>query len=142
MRVAKWADLPTPSLSARIITVVVAIAWLFIGVSEVISPKGWDASYGVPLTGEGGLPYVRAVGARNIVISLLVVFFVFSGMRAALAAVFVGIALVAAMDFYTVSTAVGAGHAVKHAVFVLVMASIALWVVRSRGRGGKEAAAA
>jgi hypothetical protein len=127
-----FTNLPAPSLSARIITIVVAIAWLTIGVLEVISPKGWDATFGIPLKSEDGLSFVRAVGTRNIALSLIAIFAALTGMRGALAAVFAAIALIAALDFYVVSTAVGAAHALKHAFFVLLMAGISAWVAFSR----------
>ncbi len=131
---AKVTDQTSPSRPARIITIVVAVAWLAIGVAELISPHGWDASYGVTLSHDDGFTFVRAVGARNIALSLIALFFALRGMRTALAAVFAAIAVIAAMDFATVSNAVGAGHAIKHACFVAVMAGVAAWVAQSRNR--------
>ena len=140
VRPTKVTDRTTPSRPARIITIVAAVAWLAIGVAELISPHGWDASYGVTLTHDDGLTFVRAVGARNIAISLIALFFALRGMRTALAAVFAAIAVIAAMDFATVSNAVGAGHAIKHACFVVITAGIAGWVARSLNRDNRPAA--
>ncbi len=41
MNITMWSQLPVPSLSARVITIIIAIAWLTIGVLEVFSlPAG------------------------------------------------------------------------------------------------------
>lgn len=131
MNVELFTHLPVPSMSARIVTLVVAMVWLTIGVLEVVSPKGWDVTFGMPLKSADGLSFVQAVGTRNIAISLIAIFAAVSGMRGTLSAVFAAIALIAALDFYVVSTAAGVTHALKHAVFVLVMAGISVWVALS-----------
>jgi len=127
----RFTNLKSPSLSARIITITVALAWLSIGILEVLSPAGWDATFGIPLTSSDDLYFVQAVGARNIAISLIAIFAALTGMRGALVAVFAGIALIASLDFYVVSSAMGAMHALKHAFFVLLMSGISFWVALS-----------
>ncbi|MFZ0486275.1 MAG: DUF4267 domain-containing protein [Arenicellales bacterium] len=98
---------------------------------KVISPKGWDVTFGMPLKSEDGLSFVRAIGTQNIAIGLIAIFAAITGMRGALAAVFAAIALIAALDFYMVNAAAGVAHALKHAIFVLVMTGISAWVVFS-----------
>lgn len=126
MKLSNITHLPPPSLVVSIVTSILATGFLIVGLSEVISPQGWDGSYGVALTSGEGFSFVRAVGARNIGLSLIALFAALTGMRAALASVFFAIALIAAMDFYIVSSAVGLEHAIKYAVFILLMAGIAL----------------
>ena len=132
-----FADLPAPTLSVRLITILLATGFLFLGGSEVVSPSGWDARYGVPLRSEHGLSFVQALGARNMALSLIAIFAALTGMRAALATVFAAISFIAAMDFYIVSTAVGTEHALKHALFVVIMACVSLWVAFSGRQGSK-----
>ena len=131
MNITMWSQLPVPSLSARVIAIIIAIAWLTIGVLEVFSPTGWDARLGIPLKGQDGLSFVQAIGGRNFAISLVIIFAAVSCMRAILSALFFAIAIIAAIDFYIVSSAVGAAHAIKHAFFVLLMSCIAAWVALS-----------
>lgn len=131
MNFTMLSQLPAPSLSARVITIIVAMAWLTIGALEVISPIGWDARFGVPLKGQDGLSFVQAIGGRNLAISIVIIFAAVTGMRATLAALFAAIAIIAAIDFYIVSSAVGVAHALKHAIFVLIMSCIAAWVAFS-----------
>lgn len=125
-------ELPSPSMLSRIVASILALGFLVVGISEFLSPTGWDLSFGVPLTGGSGLSYIQALGARNTGLSLLALFTAITGMRAALASVFLIISLIAAMDFCTVSMAVGAELALKHAMFVVLMAAISIWIMLSK----------
>lgn len=131
MNLHALSQLPAPTMAARTVTIIIAIVWLAVGLWEVISPIGWDVKFGVPLKGHDGLSFVQAVGARNFVISLLVIFASVTGMRATLAALMASIAIMAAIDFYIVSSAVSMVHALKHALFVVIMTSISIWVAFS-----------
>lgn len=128
------AAMPPPTLSARIIATVLATGFLALGVVEIVTPQSLGDGYGVHIVGQDGLALLSAVGARNIALSLIALFAGFAGLRAALAAVFGAIAVVAALDFYIVSTASGTEMALKHAVFVVLMLAIALWVFFSGRR--------
>ncbi|MBB4956077.1 hypothetical protein H4S14_004121 [Agrobacterium vitis] len=123
-----------PSMGARIVSALVALGWLYIGASEILSPTGWDAIYGVPLAGADGLSFVQSVGARNTAISLITIYAAVRALRSTLAILFAGIALIAAFDFYIVSSAVGPAAGIKHAIFVVVMAAISLWVSFSNNK--------
>jgi len=70
MKLSLFAQLPPPSWSVRVITIILARRFLAVGTSEILAPAGWDASYGIPLASDDGLSFVQAVGARNIAISL------------------------------------------------------------------------
>lgn len=130
-------NMPPPSLSARITTAVLATGFLTLGIIEIVTPQSLGDGYGVHITSADGLSLLSAVGARNIALSLIALFAVIAGLRAALAAVFATIAVVAALDFYIVSTASGSGAALKHAVFVVLMTVIAFWVWFSGRRASK-----
>jgi len=74
MNLSAFAALPALSRSARILTSLLAIGFPALGIREVVSPWGWDASFGVPLTGKEGLSFVRAVAARNAALSSIALF--------------------------------------------------------------------
>lgn len=122
------ANSPPPSLSARIIAGLLATGFLTLGVIEIVRPESLGDGYGVHIDGQDGLSLLSAVGARNIALSLIALFATFAGLRATLAAVSGSIAIVAALDFHIVSAASGQETAIKHAVFVVLLTAIALWV--------------
>ena len=55
MNTHKLAALSAPSRPSRIASVTLAAAFLVLGLLEVVSPAGFDASYGVPLDDPAGL---------------------------------------------------------------------------------------
>jgi hypothetical protein len=134
IRIKMFDNLPPASSLTRIITIVFSILFLYIGVREVIAPTGMDVGFGIPLSSTDGITYLSVVGARNIALSLLWIFAVLTGSRAGMSAIYAVISLMAALDFFIVSSTVGLTDAsIKHAIFVLIMASMSIWVANSKG---------
>lgn len=134
MKFKRFEAFPIASVPSRIVAVLLTLPYFYIGVKEVISPAGLDSSFGIPLTHSDGLHYLSVVGARNIVLSLLAMFFSIFGLRVPMVALFIGLACMAAMDCFLVSAVSGiSGEAVKHAVFVLSMSGMAIWIAYSKG---------
>lgn len=120
------------SSASRIVAGILTLPYLFIGFKEVISPAGVDATFGIPLINQEGLKYLSVVGARNIVLSLLGIYFAVTGVRSSMVALFVALALMAAMDCYLVTSSMGfTAASIKHASFVLLLTGMAIWVANS-----------
>lgn len=132
MKTKKINDVNLASPASRIVAGILTLPYLYIGFREVISPVGIDTTFGIPLVNEEGLKYLSVVGARNIVLSLLGIYFAIAGVRSSMVALFTALALMAAMDCYLVTSAMGiTGASMKHAFFVLMMTGMAIWVAYS-----------
>lgn len=125
-------DQTSPSMALRFIAAALGLAFLSIGLREVFSPAGWDASYGVALAGSDGLDFVRAVGARNVGLSLVALAAAALGARSVMVCAYAATCVIAILDFGIVSAASGPDRAVKHAVFIVAMGALAVWAARSR----------
>ncbi|MBB6459039.1 DUF4267 domain-containing protein [Flammeovirga kamogawensis] len=121
-------SLPQASLVTRIISTILFLPYFYIGVKELISPAGIDITFGIPLTHDEGLSYLSVVGARNIVLSSMGIFFAITGLRFSMITVFIAMAIMAAMDCYLVtSNSSFSGMAIKHFTFVIFMLVMAAW---------------
>jgi len=117
----------------RIVAILLALPYLIIGIKELISPIGIDVTFGIPLNHQDGLQYLRVVGARNIVLSLLGIYFASTRVRSTMIAFFLGLALMAALDCYLVTSSVGFTSAsIKHSFFVCLLVGMAGWVYFSK----------
>lgn len=75
-----------------------ALAFLAIGVAALVAPKTSSEQYGLPSSDPYALAFVRALGARDVVLGLIVVIFVVGGSRGAAGAVLAVCVLVALAD--------------------------------------------
>lgn len=133
MKITRFERLLPASVPSRIVAILLSLPYFYIGIKEVISPAGLDSSFGIPLVHAEGLHYLSVVGARNMVLSLMGIFFSVIGMRVPMVVLFIALACMAAMDCFLVSSANGiSGEAIKHALFVLFMAGMALWIAYSK----------
>lgn len=123
------------STPLRLVAGVLFTGFLGLGIAEIIAPADFIGTYGAPTTGTEGLPFINAVGARNIALSLIGIFAAARGLRSTLALTFLGLTIVSALEFYVVSMAAGPMAAIRFAVFAVLLALLALWTVRSRGPG-------
>jgi hypothetical protein len=89
------------------LSALVALGFLALGAGAAVRPRALAAGYGVPADDGPQLAYVRAVGARDAALGLLVLSFLATRSRAPLRAVLGVSALVAASDFALVYGARG-----------------------------------
>ena len=75
-----------------------ALAFLAIGVAALVAPKMSSEQYGLPSSEPFALAFVRALGVRDLVLGLIVLFFVVGGSRGAASAVLAVCVLVALAD--------------------------------------------
>lgn len=97
-----------PSMHVRVVAGLLSAGFLGLGVAEVITPGTFVGTYGAPLTAPEGLPFIAAIGARNIALSLIGLVAALRGLRSALVLLFLGLTIVSALEFTTVAMASGA----------------------------------
>lgn len=107
------------------------LAFLAIGIAALAAPKTSSEQYGLPSTEPYALALVRALGARDLVLGLIVLFFVVAGPRSAVGAVLALSVIVAVADgliVYRERGRAAAKNLVTHGVggLALVVAWIAL----------------
>ena len=138
IRITRFDNLSPATPLTRIVTIILAAAFLHTGLSEIISPVGFDVGFGIPVNSGDDIVYLSVVGARNTALSLLGIFAALTGMRATMSAVIAVIALMAAIDCYVVHSVVGMTNAtIKHAAFAALLGALSLWTAYS---GNKEPA--
>ena len=81
------------------VSTLVALAFLGLGAGAALAPADASRGYGVPAAASSEFAYVRAVGARDAVLGLLVFWFLVTGARGPLRATLAVSALVGASDF-------------------------------------------
>lgn len=82
-----------------------AIALGALGIGAILAPAAMTRGYGVPSDDSGALDFVRAVGARDIVLGAIVGAVLFGGERKTLAATMLCCSLVGLADFLIVRNA-------------------------------------
>lgn len=110
----------------------VCVAFLALGFRTLLFPASAAAFYGVPLAGSDGLAFVQAYGARNIAISLLAITLLIMDARLAIAALLGLAAMIAAFDFWIVSSHAGFNPAIKHLAYIVALGGLAVTVVWTR----------
>ncbi len=81
----------------------VAASFLGLGAGALVAPRALSETYGLPVDGPTGIAYVRALGARDAILGLLIAAFLVRGQRDALATTVAVSSLVGASDFVTVA---------------------------------------
>jgi hypothetical protein len=71
---------------------------LIVGLAATFFPKPASKAFGIPAT-DPALPYVRAVGARDVFLGLAILLTTWMGNRTLLSTLFFSTALVAIVDF-------------------------------------------
>lgn len=124
-------DNQPPSMLLRVLAVLASLMFMRAGIMEIISPAGWDRTFGVPLKSADGLSFIQAVGARNIGISLIAIGGAVAGNRGVMVLGFTAISIIAAFDAYIVASAGLTTEYIKHGTFVAVLALAAIWTAFS-----------
>jgi hypothetical protein len=107
---------------------IAAIFFLAMGLRAVLSPIPSSAFFGVPVEPGPGLAFVRTTGGRNIGIAITALALIWVGARAGLIAILLSSGIVAAIDAYSVSIHAGLRKSIKHVVYVVLLASFAIWI--------------
>ena len=94
----------------------VAASFLGLGAGAAFAPQALSENYGLPVTNATALAYVRALGARDAVLGALVLWFLATRDRDALAATVALSALAGASDFAIVLGARGPAAAKNLAI--------------------------
>ena len=81
-----------------------ALAFVALGAGSFAAPEALAQNYGIALEGEGSTAYLRAIGARDAVLGLLIAAFLARRERAGLAVVVAFSALAGASDFGLVAS--------------------------------------
>jgi hypothetical protein len=88
----------------------VSLAFVSLGIGSYVAPRTLAENYGLPVSDDTGIAYLRAVGTRDLVLGLLVGTFVRAAeSRGALRATIAVSTLVAIGDFSIVFAARGLG---------------------------------
>lgn len=86
-----------------ILSALVAASFLGLGAGAAVAPRALSETYGLPVDDATGIAYVRALGARDAILGLLIVAFLIREERAALGATIALSSLVGATDFVVVA---------------------------------------
>jgi hypothetical protein len=90
-----------------ILSALVATSFLGLGAGSFAAPRALSENYGIPVDGEAGFAYVRALGARDAILGLIVAAFLIGRDRESLGTTLALCALVGAADFAIVATTRG-----------------------------------
>jgi hypothetical protein len=113
----------------------VALSYLGLGAGAALAPLRLAEGYGLPVESQTGIAYVRALGARDAVLGLLVLWFAASRKRDALSATIALSALVGASDFAIVLRSRGAGAPTSLAIHGGgTLGLLAIWRILHIGR--------
>lgn len=114
---------PTAGLPPAAIYAVLAAAAVFaaMGARAVAGPRGASAFFGVAVQDRPGLAFVRAMGGRNLALSLTAAVLALTGSRVGVAALLTGAALAAMVDAFAVLRAAGPKAARKHYAYVAAL---------------------
>jgi hypothetical protein len=92
-------------MAALWVTGFVAFCLCAIGVGALAAPLASSKQFGIPAEGAGGLAFIRAMGARDLVIGVLLLLLAAAGRRELLAWGLIASAAIACVDFAVVSAA-------------------------------------
>lgn len=85
------------------LSALVALAFVTLGIGSYVAPKSLAENYGLPITSDTEIAYLRALGTRDLVLGLLVARFLLAPeSRRALRSTIAVSAIVAAADFSAV----------------------------------------
>jgi len=90
-----------------VLSALVALSFFSLAAGALVAPTELAENYGLPVTGEPAVAYVRALGARDAVLGILILRFLATGARGSLGATVGLSALVGASDFSIVCAARG-----------------------------------
>lgn len=82
-----------------VLSALAALSFLGLGAGSFVAPRALAENYGVPAPDETSFAYVRALGARDAVLGLIVLRFLMAKARGPLGATLALSALVGASDF-------------------------------------------
>lgn len=116
-----------PIVAAQFWTVAIAgVGFLSLGLTGLVAPRIAGALFGAEPN--GALAFVRAMGARNIGISLLALILLALDQRLSLVALSASAALIALLDFWIVSRATNFTKAIKHLCYTVALTALAVWL--------------
>lgn len=110
-----------------------AAGLIALGGCALVAPARMSAGYGVPAATPGGRSFVRATGARDLALGLLLAGFIARAERASTEATLLVLALLAAADF---SIAASAKPRSTQALAVHGGGAVSLVLIRSALRAG------
>ena len=111
-----------------IVAIVLALAFLGLGLRGLVDPAGAARSFGLSEIADHGLAAMRAAGARNLALALIGLSLIALDARTALALVLMGAGLIATCDVAIVWQGVGMQVAAKHGVYAVVLWSFGILV--------------
>ncbi len=111
-----------------VLSALAALSFLGLGAGSLMAPGTLAENYGLPVRDETAFAFVRAVGARDAVLGLIVLTFLFSKARGPLGATVALAALIGASDFAIVYTTRGLAAKKNLAIHGLgTVGSLAVW---------------
>ncbi len=117
-----------------ILSALVALSFLGLGAGSLAAPAKLSENYGIPVKDETGFAYIRALGARDAVLGLIIITFLIAKARGSLGATVALSALVGASDFAIVATTRGLGA--KNSLAIHGVGTVGLLVVWGLVRAG------
>ncbi len=117
-----------------IFSVLVTLSFFALGVGAFVAPGKLSENYGLPTTDPAAYGYVRALGARDVVLGLIILTFLIAKSRGALGATVALCALVGASDFAIVYAARGTAAKSSLAIHGIgTVGLLAIWGVIRAG---------
>ena len=118
-----------------ILSALAALAFVALGSGSFVAPRALAENYGLPVTGDTGDAYVRALGARDLVLGLLLgALLVARAPRGILGVTVALCALVGAADFTLVATTPGANRKALAIHGAGTAGFVAIWTLLRAGR--------
>ncbi len=114
-----------------LVILAVAAGFLLLGSLFILAPRAGAALFGIPAPEGLGLAYLRAIGFRDLALSLYIASLALLSTRRALAIVLGLTTLIPLCDTALVAHAIGLsspGHLALHGASALLFASLAAWI--------------
>ncbi len=102
------------------------MAFLSLGLTGLFAPRVTAALFGAGP--DSTLSFVKAMGARNIGLSILALALLTLGQPLALTGLLLAAALIAFLDFWIVLGAASFPHAAKHLGYCAALLALAFWL--------------
>ncbi|MGF7147271.1 hypothetical protein FHS96_000880 [Sphingomonas zeicaulis] len=119
----------------RALVLIISCLFFVLGFIFVLAPAWGIAIYGLDPVGASALPYVRALGCRDLALAAYLVGLNLLGDRKPLATVLLATAIIPCGDMILLAGAAGVGmvNYLLHAGSLLCFVGLGLWVYVSKG---------
>lgn len=117
------------------LSALVALAFVTLGAGSFVAPRALAGNYGLPVSDDTGVAYVRALGVRDLVLGLLTGAFLLARVpRGVLGVTVAFCALVGAGDFTLVATTPTANRKCLPIHGFGTVGLVVIWALLRRGR--------